>query len=273
VFLSYAQNFEDVMLWRALRHVANGFYIDIGAGWSAADSVTKAFYDRGWSGINIEPNPACFEDLVRERPRDINLSAAVADAPGTAELNVVSVEGLSTLDGDIARSHELKGRSLSPVTVTITTLNAIWERHIGNRDVHFLKVDVEGFEAKVLRGNRWSTQRPWVVVVEATHPEESEPNHESWEPILLAADYRFAYADGLNRFYVAFEHGNLLPAFAYPPNVFDDFRRYTDYDHERRAHAAEGKLTAVYKSRSWKITEPLRWITSKLRKGEGDADT
>ena len=54
-FVSYAQNFEDVMLWRALREVTHGFYIDVGAADPDSDSVTRAFYDRGWSGINVEP--------------------------------------------------------------------------------------------------------------------------------------------------------------------------------------------------------------------------
>ena len=45
-FVSYAQNFEDVMLWRALRHVAHGFYIDVGAGHPDESSVTRAFYAR-----------------------------------------------------------------------------------------------------------------------------------------------------------------------------------------------------------------------------------
>ena len=30
-FVSFAQNFEDVILWRALRHVEHGQYLDIGA--------------------------------------------------------------------------------------------------------------------------------------------------------------------------------------------------------------------------------------------------
>ena len=54
-FISYAQNYEDVMLWRALQHVENGFYVDVGANDPTVDSVTKAFYDRGWRGLNIEP--------------------------------------------------------------------------------------------------------------------------------------------------------------------------------------------------------------------------
>ena len=54
-FISYAQNFEDIRLWRALKFFENGFYIDVGANDPTHDSVTKAFYDRGWSGINVEP--------------------------------------------------------------------------------------------------------------------------------------------------------------------------------------------------------------------------
>ena len=43
-FVSYAQNFEDVMLWRALKHVENGYYVDIGAQDPVFDSVSLAFY-------------------------------------------------------------------------------------------------------------------------------------------------------------------------------------------------------------------------------------
>ena len=50
-FVSYAQNFEDVMLWRALKHIDCGFYIDVGAQDPVIDSVTKSFYDHGWRGV------------------------------------------------------------------------------------------------------------------------------------------------------------------------------------------------------------------------------
>ena len=42
-FLSYAQNFEDVLLWRALHDVERGRYIDIGAQDPEFDSVSFAF--------------------------------------------------------------------------------------------------------------------------------------------------------------------------------------------------------------------------------------
>src|SRR5262249_55301667 len=95
-FVSYAQNFEDVMLWRALKHVDKGFYIDVGAAAPRDDSVTCAFSERGWRGINIEPNPYLFAELVNERPRDINLSVAVGDRAGTLQMSIIPGTGLST---------------------------------------------------------------------------------------------------------------------------------------------------------------------------------
>ena len=76
-FISYSQNYEDLMLWRALKGLSNGFYIDVGAAWPNKDSVTKAFYISGWNGINIEPNPELFSELNLHRPRDINLQIAI----------------------------------------------------------------------------------------------------------------------------------------------------------------------------------------------------
>ena len=45
----------------------------------------------------------------------------------------------------------------------------------------------------------------------------------SWDNILITADYKFVYFDGLNRFYVAKEHSELDVSFSCPPNVFDNF--------------------------------------------------
>ena len=54
-FRSYAQNFEDLMLYRALGKVERDFYIDIRAQHPEIDSVSKAFVDKGWRGVHVEP--------------------------------------------------------------------------------------------------------------------------------------------------------------------------------------------------------------------------
>ena len=80
--ISYAQNFEDVMLWRALRDIPQGFYVDVGANDPVIDSVTRWFYQQGWHGINIEPVPHWHQRLQADRPLDINLQMAVSTTTG-----------------------------------------------------------------------------------------------------------------------------------------------------------------------------------------------
>ncbi len=91
MFISYAQNGEDVLLYRALRHVVRGCYIDVGAADPVIDSVTCAFYERGWRGINIEPSPAAFARLAAARPEDLNLNIAAGETDG--EMPFFLVEG------------------------------------------------------------------------------------------------------------------------------------------------------------------------------------
>ena len=65
--------------------------------------------------------------------------------------------------------------------------------------------------------------RPWIVVVEATEPMSWVVTKDQWEDILTSQDYKFAYFDGLNCYYVAAEHDRLIEKLALAPNVFDDF--------------------------------------------------
>jgi len=95
--ISYAQTREDVLLWRALHKVNRGFYIDVGAHDPTALSVTRAFYDHGWRGINVEPNPSYAEKLRTERPRDVTLEVALGHRPGMATFYEFGDTGLSTL--------------------------------------------------------------------------------------------------------------------------------------------------------------------------------
>ena len=230
------------MLWRALKYVERGFYIDVGAWSPDQDSVTRAFYERGWCGINIEPNPVFNRKLQECRPRDVNLCLAIGNKEGILSMNFLGDSGLSTLDDSIAHKHLQKGWSLERQPVQVKTLSEIWQKHVPtNQAVHFLKVDVEGFEEAVLKGNDWSENRPWVVVVEATLPSSQVESHEIWEPILQEANYIHAYSDGLNRFYVAKEHADLLQDFKYPPNVFDGFVQNHQLIAEARATQAEAR--------------------------------
>ena len=245
-FISHAQNFEDVMLWRALKDVQQGFYIDVGAWSPDIDSVTRAFYEAGWAGINIEPHPQFYSELVSCRPNDINLDLAVSDVKGQAEMHLVESTGLSSLDLSIATEHRNAGLRVEVRKVQIQTIADIWRAHVPQRQpVHFLKVDVEGTEDAVLRGNDWEKFRPWIVLIEAMQPMEQVPVHQPSEAILIDNGYIFAYADGLNRFYIAKEQSALLDSFQYPPNVFDEFNIAAAHEADSMRHAAEQRATTA----------------------------
>ena len=276
---------EDVILWRALKDSTDsGFYVDLGAFDPTKDSVTKAFYEKGWRGINVEPNPNFFARISAHRPRDVNLCEAVTDHLGFAEMNFLSNPGLSTLDDEIAAKHGEHGLGIRREFVSLTTLARIWSEHIPlEQDVHFLKIDIEGAEGAALRGNNWALARPWIVVIESTFPMTQVDSFRDWEPILLEANYLFAYADGLNRFYLAQERSELLSRLRHPPNVFDDFILFRQAQAaqaaeqkaqaaeqkaqaaEQKAQAAEERLFRMEQTSSWKLTAPLRLVRRKLK--------
>jgi FkbM family methyltransferase len=293
-FISYAQNFEDVMLWRVLKEIKNGFYVDVGAWSPDIDSVTKLFYGNHWSGINIEPNPEFHALCSERRPRDLNLKLAVGDREGSIFINFMSNPRVSTAVDEFVEQHKSAGLTSNRREVPLTTLKAIFRKNIqSSQPIHFLKVDVQGLEEAVLRGNDWQNYRPWIVVVEAKRPMTQTDSYERWEPILFMANYSFAYADGLNRFYVAAEHKELIVTFKYPPNVFDDFVLNSQLQIEAKAQQAEiraqqsvekalqfevksqqaealahryaAELLSVYKSTSWRIFAPLRWPVHQWR--------
>ena len=223
MMISYAQNFEDVMLERALADVKDGFYVDVGAWDPDLDSVTRHFYDRGWKGVNIEPNPHYQTRLKARRTRDVNLEVAVGSQPGRATMTLIHGTGMSTFDPSIAAEHAAAFDFRQEQTeVEVRTLDSVFAAH-APATVHFLKIDCEGAEPDVINAFDLAKYRPWIILVESTRPQSREESHETWEPHILAAGYEFAYFDGVNRFYVAAEHAGLKKHFVIPPNIFDDF--------------------------------------------------
>lgn len=219
--VSYAQNFEDIILWRALGKVPNGRYIDIGAQSPDEHSVSRLFYLKGWRGVHVEPTQH-YSDLLRAaRPEEQVIQAAVTDVAGELRFFDITDTGLSTLEEEIADRHRQAGFHVGEVRVPAITLDDVFEQ-AGGGDIHWLKIDVEGAEYQVVAG--WaSAHRPWVLAIESTPPLSPVPNHQRWEPLVLEKGYVFAYFDGLNRFYVSAEHPELLSVLNCGPNVFDDF--------------------------------------------------
>lgn len=265
-FISYAQNFEDVMLWRALKHVPSGRYIDVGAQDPIIDSVSKAFYEHGWRGFHVEPVPRYAEMLRRDRHDETVLQLALSDRPGTLELNVFEDTGLSTAIKKFADSHHAQhGLAHHTIAIPMVPMREAFASLAG-QPVHWLKIDVEGLEEAVLRGWDSEALRPWIIVIEATVPMSTEVRYQGAEDILLAARYEFVYFDGLNRFYVAAEHSELKSAFSSPPNVFDGVR----LSGLASSELCRG-LLETHRAETNKLDETIRLLQSRAIEAQAEA--
>lgn len=195
----YAQNREDLILQAFFPDQENGFYVDVGAYDPEQDSVTKLFYDKGWNGINIEPQADRCARFNTERKRDINLNIGISDKPGELTLRVYKNEGWATFSHDMkSENKKSKDKSLNiykEVKTKVLTLRDVFKE---NRVtcISFLKVDVEGFEYEVLKGNDWVRYRPEVLCLEANHLKRD------WHKLLNKVRYKKVFFDGLNEYYV-----------------------------------------------------------------------
>lgn len=222
-FISYAQNFEDVMLWRAFKEVQGGFYIDIGAQDPIVDSVSKAFYEKGWRGIHVEALPGYVKALKKDRPDEQILHYAVCDEKiDKIDFYQISNTGISTGDPDIAAVHKQNGFKVRKIQVPCIQLSTVFDI-AGDKEIHWLKIDVEGMERNVLSSWGEHVARPQVVVVESTVPLTQIDTSSEWKHLLTERDYQEVYFDGLNRFFLHKKARKLKPVFKTPPNVFDDF--------------------------------------------------
>jgi FkbM family methyltransferase len=223
--LSYAQRFEDFHLWRALGDVTNGFYVDIGGGHPVFDNVSFAFYLAGWRGVVVEPNPSLAALTRAVRPRDHLFEGLSGAKAGEATLYLQrEFHGLSTTVAHHAAAAEKEvKRNAEAVTLPMTTLASLCEQH-APQTFEFLKVDVEGAEADVLRGADFTRFRPKVIIVEAIEPLTLKPSFAEWEPILTRHGYAYVWDDELNRYYVAEESRALASRLTEGPKWYADGR-------------------------------------------------
>lgn len=198
--VTYAQNREDIILAGFFPADYVGFYVDIGANDPVKDSVTNLFYQRGWSGINVEPIAKHYNNLLAQRPRDLNLKVGVGTKRGSLTFREYSGDGLSTFSAGMKRQYEHAKQNgnvkeYRDYKVPVVRLEDIFLEN-STEQIDFMKVDVEGYEYDVITSNNWEKYRPRVICIEANHVDRD------WRPVLIAHGYLRHFFDGLNEYYV-----------------------------------------------------------------------
>jgi FkbM family methyltransferase len=156
---SFAQNGEDLLVWNYFERKAGGFFVEVGANHPTRLSQTWFLEQRGWSGILVEPLPACCDELRALRKNSRVVQAAAGAQAGQAMLNVAASDVWSHL----GPSKDLQ--VVDRIPVAVRTLDDILAECQAPQ-VDFLSVDTEGMELDVLRGLNLRKHRPSLLLLE-----------------------------------------------------------------------------------------------------------
>lgn len=223
--VSYAQNFEDVILQRIFKSKDKGTYVDVGAFDPYLKSVTNFFYRKGWTGINVDLCEENIGKFKKYRPKDVNICVAIGSESAEEVFYIQPGTTRSTKLKELGEDYKNRGRDVQVETLQTSSLTDLLLKN-KIREIDFLSVDVEGSELDVFKGLDFNKFKPTVILAEATYPETSVASWKDWDKILQEASYECAYFDGLNRFYVQVTNLPLKDFFKLPPNYFDNFIKH-----------------------------------------------
>lgn len=174
--VSYSQFAEDliaetILLRQGVTMDPGRTYLDVGACWPVKYSNTFFYYERGWRGLCIDPQPGFQVEFLEKRPEDICLNVGIAETVG--EMDYFAFENPVFNTFDRLRANKLNaigkgGRTLlSETRVPVRPLQAVIAETIGlDRRVDLVSLDVEGFEQSVLSSLDWDVTRPLLFIIE-----------------------------------------------------------------------------------------------------------
>lgn len=189
---SYSQKGEDLVIDRICKNTKKGFYVDVGANDPSRFSNTKRFYNKGWSGINIEPNTVKFNKFLTTRQKDINLNIGISSKKSNLFFWEFFPDSLSTFALSEARNNIKKGFILKEKRlVEVLPLSLVLDRYCKEKNIDFISIDTEGYDFQVLRSNNWDKYNPKVICVE-------KGKDQKIELYLLKLGYTKYQDNGLN---------------------------------------------------------------------------
>jgi FkbM family methyltransferase len=179
----------DIALQRHLPE-RGGVFVEAGA-FDGYEQSNTYFLERfrGWTGVLVEPVPELYREATRNRPGSKVFNAALGAQDQAGEQLTMRYGGLMSIvagaQGDDARDAEhvataFQYRLEDPYefTVTARTLTDVLEEARVDR-VDLLSLDVEGYEANVLRGLDLDRFAPRYVLVEMLDQDARRPEIEA----------------------------------------------------------------------------------------------
>ena len=208
----HAQNNLDKFLNETyFKNKINGTFLECGAFDGVIDSNTYFFYKNlNWRGINIEPLPNIFQHLVKNRPEDININAALSDKTSIQEFTQAIASDVPYYNGHFGNGslqhtekhrEELINRNckFERFNIETYTINDLFEKINFDKRIDLFVLDVEGHEVNVLSKfkNLKNEQLPYIVCAEYGHS-----GLKNIKDTIEDLDYSLEYVDAINAVFI-----------------------------------------------------------------------
>lgn len=199
--ISYSQCGEDLIIdfIFGVFKIEKPSYLDIGAHHPYYLSNTAFFYSKNCKGVSVEPDPALFKVIKKERPRETSLNVGVGLSSGeSADFYIMNIPTLNTFSkSEAERYAAYPGKSIARVVkLPLLTVNEIIEKNFEKSGPNFVSIDVEGMDLDIVKSFDFKKYRPEVFCIETlTYTEDnSEKKLQDIIDYMLGQGY-FVYAD------------------------------------------------------------------------------
>jgi len=166
----YSQDGEDAVLvsFYETNPEYKGFYVDIGALHPLRFSNTQLFYEKGWSGINIDATPGSMGEFNKHRPLDINIEAGISNTGRDLSFYSFKEPALNSFNEEISEERIANGWELKEKKIIKTfSINEILNKNIKkDQKIDFINIDVEGLDYEILKSLDWKKYNPEFLLVE-----------------------------------------------------------------------------------------------------------
>jgi len=200
---------EDLIIEQRIPFKKDGLYVDVGANHPIKYSNTFLFKMKGWSGVNIEPNPFRVKLFNIFRRRDINLNIGVGAEESEMDFYVFDEHTLSTFDTNSVDEFKKMGHKVKKIVkVNVLPLKSVLEKCCSDKQIDILSIDTEGYDLEVLKSNDWNKFRPRFVIVETLEYRKDGKGkklNDIFDPFMSNVNYKKMADTYINTIYEKFD--------------------------------------------------------------------
>lgn len=166
--MKYSQSDEEIYVLEILGDLQTGKFIDIGAYDTFRFSNTRALYERGWSGVLVEPSPKNYAGIAehyKDEPRIKVLNVAIGEK--NEEIVFYESDGDAVSTTDIFHMKKWGDAGVKYSQIKVQQMSVVDFFNEYGKDVDFISIDTEATNIIVFRNiPDWVFERAKMIVIE-----------------------------------------------------------------------------------------------------------